>query len=114
MDIALGKSGRRSISATGQPHKKVRMSLPWRRGKDDFSHQEVAYADKEVQVDDSGEYFAAADLPHSEQDRIIPWDSPSLMPPMCSWSSFPPEPSPALKQLVEFFTLPASGSPRPA
>jgi hypothetical protein len=77
--------------------------------KGDASHQDVTYSNKEVQVNAQGQFFAAADLAHCEDDEKIPWDSPSLMPPLCSWSSFPLEPSPGLRQLVEFFTL----SPHP-
>jgi hypothetical protein len=76
------------------------------------TREDVKYIDKEVQVSGQGQFLEAATLLRSEQDEIVPWDSPSLMPPLCSWSSFPLEPSPGLKLLVDFFT-PQSHSGRP-
>ena len=38
-----------------------------------------------------------------EKDEIIPWDSPELRRPICSWSTFPNKVSPQLEALVNLF-----------
>ena len=59
----------------------------------------------EVQVEPFGNGQDSA-LANMEQDEIVSWDSPSLQPQICSWSSFPLEPSHGLKILVDFFANP--------
>jgi hypothetical protein len=64
----------------------------------------VSYETKEVQVDPLGQNMTFAELSHADRDEVVPWGSPSLVAPLCSWSAFPLEPSAGLKQLVEFFS----------
>lgn len=62
------------------------------------------YKAVEVQVDTTDQFNRGIELTKCEEDETIPWDAPSLQPPICSWSSFPLEPSAQLKDLVDFFS----------
>lgn len=63
-----------------------------------------------VQVDTPGS-DRGVEIPGRETDDIVPWDSPSLQQPICSWSTFPLEPSSNLKSIVDFFAAPPGDSP---
>ena len=72
----------------------------------DSSKTEISYRSTATQVESEGKNFTADELPQCEQDEVVPWESPSMQAPLCSWSSFPIEPSQNLKLLVDFFTPP--------
>lgn len=67
----------------------------------------VEYKTAEVQVKTADQVIGGIELTNCEDDETVPWDAPSLQPPICSWSSFPLEPSPQLKALVDFFCQPS-------
>ena len=70
----------------------------------DSAKEEITYKSVETQADTQDQNFTATELAQCEQDEKVPWDSPSMQAPLCSWSSFPLEPSQTLKLLVDFFT----------
>lgn len=72
----------------------------------DSTKEETTYQTIGTQADTQSYSFTAAELAQCETDEKVPWDSPQLQPPLCSWSSFPLEPSQNLKLLVDFFTPP--------
>lgn len=67
---------------------------------------EIAYKNEEVQVNPESACFSPSEIKECEKDPIVSWDDPSLKIPLCSWSSFPREPSNTLKLLVDLFTPP--------
>ena len=62
-----------------------------------------------IQVQDLGQTLSNEITSEMSKDKIIPWDDPSLQLPLCSWTSYPLEPSPHLKKLIDIFSpLPSS------
>lgn len=75
-----------------------------RRNDDSQIEEKINYSSVGVQVDPESAFFTAEEIAQCESDEIIPWDSPSLQAPLCSWSMFPSEPSSELKVLVDIFS----------
>ena len=56
-----------------------------------------------VQAQVSEDVVSQLNIRNCERDKIIPWDSPELRRPICSWSTFPNKVSPQLEALVNLF-----------
>ncbi|EAY22838.1 hypothetical protein TVAG_075850 [Trichomonas vaginalis G3] len=67
---------------------------------DDFDNKLTEVGVQAILSEDSG---SSSMIRNSEKDPIIPWNSPDLARPICSWSTFPTKPSPQLEALVNLF-----------
>ena len=66
-----------------------------------------------VQAQISEDVISQLNIKNCEKDKVIPWDSPELRRPICSWSTYPSNPSPQLNTLCNLSPCHSLPSPIP-